>query len=150
MEAANWYPGVLGAGLDKFNVQRSYDKELRKARIRWCPSSRRTTTRATRPCASTSAPSQHFYPGQFQALDIYTQHAWTAAMVFVEAARGRGPNLTQASLVQALNGMQGFRHGMVGAALVRAGRSRPEPLLHVHGRQRAERRGIRPSGWICS
>ncbi|HEV3101678.1 MAG TPA: ABC transporter substrate-binding protein, partial [Candidatus Dormibacteraeota bacterium] len=27
MEAAGWYPHVLGAGLDKFNVQRSYDRE---------------------------------------------------------------------------------------------------------------------------
>src|SRR5439155_353161 len=31
MQAANWYPGVLGAGLDKFNVQKSYGGELRNA-----------------------------------------------------------------------------------------------------------------------
>ncbi len=53
----------------------------------------------------------HFYPGQFQALDIYTQHAWTAAMVFVEAVRKAGKDLTRDSLVQALNGIQNFQTG---------------------------------------
>src|SRR6266550_2368539 len=54
---------------------------------------------------------QHFYPGQFQALDIYTQHAWTAAMLFADAAKRAGPNLSQQSLIQALNSIQNFNTG---------------------------------------
>jgi hypothetical protein len=44
-------------------------------------------------------------------LDIYTQHSWTAAMVFVEAVRKAGANLTRASLISALNSIQGFGTG---------------------------------------
>jgi ABC-type branched-subunit amino acid transport system substrate-binding protein len=110
MEAANWYPGVLGAGLDKFNVQRSYDGELRNAHslVPFLSPYDHQGNATVRQYLGTV---QHYYPGQFQALDIYTQHAWTAAMVFVEAARKAGKNLSRDSLVQALNAMQGYQTG---------------------------------------
>ncbi|HEY0831472.1 MAG TPA: ABC transporter substrate-binding protein [Candidatus Dormibacteraeota bacterium] len=110
MEAANWYPGVLGAGLDKFNVQRSYDGELRNAHslVPFLSPYDHQGNATVRQYLGTV---QHFYPGQFQALDIYTQHAWTAAMVFVEAARKAGRNLSRDSLVQALDAMQGYQTG---------------------------------------
>ena len=110
MEAANWYPGVLGAGLDKFNVQRSYDGELRNAHslVPFLSPYDHQGNATVRQYLGTV---QHYYPGQFQALDIYTQHAWTAAMVFAEAARKAGSNLSRASLIQALQGMQGFQTG---------------------------------------
>ena len=110
MEAANWYPGVLGAGLDKFNVQKSYDGELRNAHslVPFMSPYDHQGNPTVRQYLGTVS---HFYPGQFQALDIYTQHAWTAAMVFVEAARRAGKNLSRDSLVQALNGLQNFQTG---------------------------------------
>ncbi|TMD72131.1 MAG: hypothetical protein E6I81_08740 [Chloroflexi bacterium] len=110
MEAANWYPGVLGAGLDKFNVQKSYDGELRNAHslVPFLSPYDHQGNATVRQYLGTV---QHFYPGQFQALDIYTQHAWTAAMVFVEAARKAGKNLSRDSLVQALDGIQEFQTG---------------------------------------
>jgi ABC-type branched-subunit amino acid transport system substrate-binding protein len=110
MQAAGWYPGILGAGLDKFNVQKSYGGELRNAHslVPFFSPYDHQTNPTVRQYLGTV---QHFYPGQFQALDIYTQHAWTAAMVFVEAARKAGANLTSDSLVQALNRIQGFSTG---------------------------------------
>jgi ABC-type branched-subunit amino acid transport system substrate-binding protein len=110
MEAANWYPGVLGAGLDKFNVQKSYDGELRNAHslVPFLSPYDHQGNPTVRQYLGTVS---HFYPGQFQALDIYTQHAWTAAMVFVEAARRAGKDLSRNSLVQALDGLQNFQTG---------------------------------------
>jgi ABC-type branched-subunit amino acid transport system substrate-binding protein len=110
MEAANWYPGVLGAGLDKFNVQKSYDGELRNAHslVPFLSPYDHQGNPTVRQYLGTVS---HFYPGQFQALDIYTQHAWTAAMVFVEAARHAGKDLSRNSLVQALDGLQNFQTG---------------------------------------
>src|SRR3989440_319193 len=110
MQAANWYPGVLGAGLDKFNVQKSYGGELRNAHslVPFLSPYDHQGNSTVRQYLGTV---QHYYPGQFQALDIYTQHSWTAAMVFVEAARKAGKNLSRDSLVQALNSIQGFQTG---------------------------------------
>jgi ABC-type branched-subunit amino acid transport system substrate-binding protein len=110
MEAANWYPGVLGAGLDKFNVQRSYDGELRNAHS-LVPFLSPYDHQGNATVSQYLGTVQHFYPGQFQSLDIYTQHAWTAAMVFAEAARKAGANLTPDSLVQSLNSLQNFQTG---------------------------------------
>ena len=110
MEAAGWYPHVLGAGLDKFNVQRSYDKEIYGAHSLvpfFSPYDHQSNPTVRQYLASV----EHYYPGQFQALDIYTQHAWTAAMLFVAAAKAAGSNLTQASLIQALNGIKNFQTG---------------------------------------
>jgi ABC-type branched-subunit amino acid transport system substrate-binding protein len=110
MQAVSWYPGVLGAGLDKFNVQKSYGGELRNAHS-LVPFLSPYDNQGNATVRQYLGTVQHFYPGQFQALDIYTQHAWTAAMVFVEAARKAGSNLTSDSLVQSLDGMQNFNTG---------------------------------------
>jgi ABC-type branched-subunit amino acid transport system substrate-binding protein len=110
MQAAGWYPGVLGAGLDKFNVQASYGKELARAHslVPFLSPYDHQGNATVRQYLGTV---QHFYPGQFQALDIYTQHAWTAAMLFAEAAKRAGRNLSQQSLIQALNSIQNFNTG---------------------------------------
>ena len=54
---------------------------------------------------------RHYYPNQYDALDIYTQHSWTSAMIFVAALRKAGPNVNRSSLAQALNSIQGFDTG---------------------------------------
>ena len=110
MEAANFYPHVLGAGLDKFNVQRSYDKEIYGAHSLvpfLSPYDHQSNPTVRQYLGSV----EHFYPGQFQALDIYTQHAWTAAMVFAAAAKAAGSNLTQATLIQQLQALHNFQTG---------------------------------------
>src|SRR5260370_1094825 len=110
MQAVGWYPGVLGAGLDKFNVQKSYGAELRNAHslVPFLSPYDHQGNPTVRQYLGTV---QHFYPGPFQALDIYTQHAWTAAMLFGDAARRAGSNLTSASLVHALASTQNFNTG---------------------------------------
>ncbi|TMB46479.1 MAG: hypothetical protein E6J53_04940 [Chloroflexi bacterium] len=110
MQAANWYPGVLGAGLDKFNVQRSYGNELSKAHS-LVPFMSPYDHQGNATVRQYLGTVQRYYPGQFQALDIYTQHSWTAAMVFAEAAKRAGSGLSRESLVQALNSLQGFQTG---------------------------------------
>ena len=147
MEAANWYPGVLGAGLDKFNVQKSYDGELRNAHS-LVPFMSPYDHQGNATVRQYLGTVQHFYPGQFQALDIYTQHAWTAAMLFVEAARKAGKNLTRDSLVQALNSIQGFQTGWSVPLSYGSG---PHDPNHCFTYTASNGNGWRTtSGWICS
>jgi ABC-type branched-subunit amino acid transport system substrate-binding protein len=147
MEAANWYPGVLGAGLDKFNVQKSYDGELRNAHslVPFLSPYDHQGNPTVRQYLGTV---QHFYPGQFQALDIYTQHAWTAAMVFVEAARRAGKNLTRDSLVQALNGLQNFQTGWSVPLSYGSGAHDPNHCFTYTANNGSGWHTT--SGWICS
>jgi ABC-type branched-subunit amino acid transport system substrate-binding protein len=148
MQAANWYPGVLGAGLDKFNVQKSYGKELAKAHSLvpfLSPYDHQGNAQVRRYLGTV----QQYYPGQFQALDIYTQHSWTAAMVFHEAAKRAGANLSRDTLVQALNSIQNFETGWSVPLSYGPGNHDPNHCFtytsHVGGNWHTE-----PGGWICS
>lgn len=149
MEAAGWYPHVLGTGLDKFNVQRSYDKEIYGAH---------SLVPFLSPYDHLSNPTvrqylgavQHFYPGQFQALDIYTQHAWTAAMVFVAAARAAGSNLTQASLIQELNKLQNFNTGWSVPLSYGSGAHDPNRCFTYTLDRAPQGSWTTTSGWTCS
>src|SRR5438132_6664479 len=147
MQAANWYPGVLGAGLDKFNVQKSYGGELRNAHslVPFLSPYDHQGNSTVRQYLGTV---QHYYPGQFQALDIHTQHSWTAAMVFAAAAKKAGSNLTRDSLVEALNSLQGFQTGWSVPLSYGAGNHDPN-----HCFTDTENKGSgwhTTSGWICS
>jgi hypothetical protein len=147
MEAANWYPGVLGAGLDKFNVQKSYDGELRNAHslVPFLSPYDHQSNPTVRQYLGTV---QHFYPGQFQALDIYTQHAWTAAMVFVEAARKAGSGLSRQTLVQQLQALSGFQTGWSVPLSYGSG---PHDPNHCFTYTSAAGGGWHTtSGWVCS
>ena len=148
MEAANWYPGVLGAGLDKFNVQKSYDGELRNAHslVPFLSPYDHQSNATVRQYLGTV---QHYYPGQFQALDIYTQHSWTAAMVFTAAAKKAGSNLTPDSLVQALNSLQGFQTGWSVPLSYGSGAHDPNHCFTYTANNGAGWRTT-TQGWICS
>ena len=148
MEAANWYPGVLGAGLDKFSVQKSYDGELRNAHslVPFLSPYDHQGNATVRQYLGTV---QHYYPAQFQALDIYTQHAWTAAMVFVEAARKAGKDLTRDSLVQALNSMQSFQTGWSVPLSYGPGAHDPNRCFTYTANNGSGWRTT-TQGWICS
>jgi substrate-binding family protein len=149
MESANWYPHVLGTGLDKFNVQRSYDKEIHGAH---------SLVPFLSPYDHTGNPTvrqylgsvEHFYPGQFQALDIYTQHAWTAAMVFTAAARAAGKDLTQASLIRQLNAMHGFNTGWSTPLSYGPGAHDPNRCFTYTVDNAPNGTWHTMTGWICS
>ena len=83
-----------------------------------------------------------------QALDIYTQHAWTAAMLFHDAAKRAGANLSRDTLIQALNSTQGFETGWSVPLSYGPGNHDPNHCFtytsHVGGNWHTE------SGWVCS
>jgi len=147
MMAANWYPGVLGAGLDKFNVQQSYGRELAKAHS-LVPFVSPYDNQGNATVRQYLGTVQRYYPGQFQALDIYTQHSWTAAMVFHEAAKRAGANLSRETLIQALNSIQGFQTGWSVPLSYGAGAHDPNHCFmytsHEGGKWQTT------SGWVCS
>jgi ABC-type branched-subunit amino acid transport system substrate-binding protein len=149
MEAAGWYPHVLGAGLDKFNVQRSYDREIAGAHslVPFLSPYDHQGNATVRQYLGTV---QHFYPGQFQALDIYTQHAWTAAMLFVAAARKAGSGLSRDTLVQALNGTQNFDTGWSVPLSYGAGAHDPNHCFTYTTDAAPNGSWHTVSGWICS
>jgi ABC-type branched-subunit amino acid transport system substrate-binding protein len=93
---------------------------------------------------------QHFYPGQFQALDIYTQHAWTAAMLFVAAARKAGSGLSRDTLVQALNGTQNFDTGWSVPLSYGPGAHDPNHCFTYTTDAAPNGSWHTVSGWICS
>jgi ABC-type branched-subunit amino acid transport system substrate-binding protein len=147
MMAANWYPGILGAGLDKFNVQQSYGRELAKAHS-LVPFVSPYDNQGNPTVRQYLGTVQRYYPGQFQALDIYTQHSWTAAMLFHEAAKRAGANLTRETLIQSLNSIQGFQTGWSVPLSYGAGAHDPNKCFmytsHESGKWQTT------SGWICN
>jgi branched-chain amino acid transport system substrate-binding protein len=111
MDRVQWHPPIFGGGLDKYTSQKDYGDQVDKAQ---------SVVPFLSPYDNTNNPTvadylstvQKYYPNQYQALDIYTQHSWTAAMIFVEAVKRVGKNpLTRASLVQALDSIQNFQTG---------------------------------------
>jgi len=141
MQRAGFHPpkGMLAAGLDKGVFQNAYRNtgELQGAH---------SLVPFMSPYVYPSNPTvhdylatvQHYYPNQVVNLDIYTQHSWTAAMVFVEAVRRAGSNLTRASLMQALNSIQGFNTGWSTALSYGAG---------LHDPNRCFRYMVYQDGW---
>jgi ABC-type branched-subunit amino acid transport system substrate-binding protein len=149
MEAASWYPHVLGAGLDKFNVQRSYDKEIYGAHSLvpfLSPYDHQSNPTVRQYLGSV----EHYYPGQFQALDIYTQHAWTAAMVFAAAAKAAGSNLTQATLIQQLQSLHNFQTGWSVPLSYGTGAHDPNHCFTYTLDQAPRGSWHTTTGWICS
>jgi ABC-type branched-subunit amino acid transport system substrate-binding protein len=149
MEAAGWYPHILGAGLDKFNVQRSYDREIAGAHS-LVPFFSPYDHQGNATVRQYLGAVQHFYPAQFQALDIYTQHSWTAAMLFVAAARKAGSGLSRSSLVQALDGIQGFDTGWSVPLSYGAGPHDPNHCFTYTADAAPNGSWFTVSGWICS
>jgi ABC-type branched-subunit amino acid transport system substrate-binding protein len=147
MMAANWYPGILGAGLDKFNVQQSYGKELARAHS-LVPFVSPYDNRGNATVRQYLGTVQRYYPGQFQALDIYTQHSWTAAMVFHEAAKRAGANLSRETLIQALNSIQNFQTGWSVPLSYGAGAKDPNRCFMYTSHEGGGWHTT--SGWICS
>jgi len=116
--------------------------------IRWCRFSP-LTNHQSNPTVSAYLAASGATTRQFQALDIYTQHAWTAAMVFAEAARRAGAGLNRSTLAQALESIRNFKHGLVSAAVVCAGAHDPNHASRTRRTERPAGRGP-PRPLICS
>ena len=149
MEASSWYPHVLGTGLDKFNVQRSYDKEIYGAHslVPFLSPYDHQSNPTVRAYLSSV---EHYYPGQFQALDIYSQHAWTAAMVFAAAAKAAGANLSQATLIQQLNSMHDFNTGWSVPLSYGPGAHDPNHCFTYTTDHAPNGSWTTTTGWLCS
>jgi ABC-type branched-subunit amino acid transport system substrate-binding protein len=149
MEAARWYPHVLGAGLDKFNVQRSYDREIYGAHS-LVPFLSPYDHQSNPTVGAYLGSVRRYYPGQFQALDIYTQHSWTAAMVFAEAAKRAGAVLNRSTLIKALQGIHNFNTGWSVPLSYGAGAHDPNRCFTYTANRGPRGTWTTTSGWVCS
>ncbi len=114
MQRANFKPpkGLLAPGLDKGVFQDAYRSTgVLQGANSLVPFLSPYVYAGNSTVADYTSTVQHYYPAQVKNLDIYTQIAWTAAMVFVEAVKRAGTDLTRASLLQALNSIQNFDTG---------------------------------------
>ncbi|MHB8507743.1 MAG: ABC transporter substrate-binding protein [Candidatus Dormibacteria bacterium] len=110
MDLTAWRPPVVAGGLDKGSFQKDYGDQLDMAQSLVPFLS--PYDNGTNPTVSDYITQvQKYYPGQVSKLDIYTQHSWTAAQIFVEAVRRAGKDLNRKSLVDALNSIQNFDTG---------------------------------------
>ena len=123
MDRVNWHPPIVAGGLDKGNVQVTYGDQLGCGSCGTAGASRQAESET--PFVSPLDPAnsnnptvkdylgtmQRYFPSQVDKLDVYTQIAWTAAQVFVEAVRRAGSNLTRETLVAALNSIKNYDTG---------------------------------------
>ncbi|MEA2681796.1 MAG: branched-chain amino acid transport system substrate-binding protein [Chloroflexota bacterium] len=111
MDGSNWHTQIIGGGMDKGTSQHDYADQVENAN---------SLVPFISPYDNTNNPTvadylstvNKYYPGkQYKALDVYTQHSWTAAMIFVEAVKRAGKNINRATLVDALNSIKNFDTG---------------------------------------
>jgi ABC-type branched-subunit amino acid transport system substrate-binding protein len=148
MAAASWHPKVLGGGLDKGSVQRAYGTEVYGANS-LVPFLSPYDHPSNPTVAAYLGSVNHYYPNQVPALDIYTQHSWTAAMVFIEAVKRAGPNLDRASLIAALNSIQNFDTGWSTPLSYGAGTHDPNHCFTYTHDNAPNGTWTTTSGWKC-
>ncbi|MGI8609565.1 MAG: ABC transporter substrate-binding protein, partial [Candidatus Dormibacteria bacterium] len=111
MDGAGWHTQIIGGGMDKGTSQRDYQDQVDNANS-LVPFISPYDNPTNPTVADYLATMNRYYPGhQYQALDVYTQHSWTAAMVFVEALKRAGKDVNRKTLVDALNTIQNFDTG---------------------------------------
>jgi ABC-type branched-subunit amino acid transport system substrate-binding protein len=123
MDRVNWHPPVVAGGLDKGTVQSTYGDQLGCSSCGTGAQPRQAVSETPYlspldPANSNNATvkdylstMQRYFPSQVPAMDVYTQIAWSAAQVFVQAAKNAGPNLTRATLAAELNKLKNFDTG---------------------------------------
>jgi ABC-type branched-subunit amino acid transport system substrate-binding protein len=110
MDNQNWHTKILGGGLDKGSAQVKYMDQVENADS-LVPFLSPYDHQSNATVSDYLNTVKTYYPNQYPALDVYTQHSWTAAMVFVEALKRAGKNVTRDTLVTALNSIQNFDTG---------------------------------------
>jgi len=112
MQRANWHPKFGGLGLDKPSAQQQYGSAVYGAE---------SLTSVIEPADHPNLPAireyldtvRHYFPGQMDAIDYFSEGDWVAAKVFVEAIRKIGSNpVNRKTLVDALNSIKNFDTGL--------------------------------------
>jgi ABC-type branched-subunit amino acid transport system substrate-binding protein len=123
MQRSGWHPKFGGLGLDKPSAQRDYGTQVYGAE---------SLTSVTEAQDHQNDPAikdyqdtvRHYFPGQMDAIDYFSEGDWVAAKVFVEAIRRIGKNtVSRKSLVDALNTIKNFETGLTVPITYSAGSS---------------------------
>ena len=123
MQGASFDPPLLGLGLDKGSVNPSPDSP-NNGYGRFVEGMH-SLTPMLEPADHPNDPAvrlyidtvKKYFPNQVAPLDVYTEHSWTAAQLFVDALTRAGPNPTQQALVDALNATSSFQGGLTSVPL---------------------------------
>jgi ABC-type branched-subunit amino acid transport system substrate-binding protein len=146
MDRAQWHTHLLASGLDKGSVQGAYGDQLVGAQS-LVPFLSPYDNPGNPTVADYLSSVKRYYPNQYAALDIYTQHSWTAAMVFAEALKRAGPGVTRDSLAQSLNSIQGFQTGWSTPLSYGSGTHDPNHCFRFMTHDASTWRTI--SDWVC-
>ncbi|HEV8624015.1 MAG TPA: ABC transporter substrate-binding protein [Acidimicrobiia bacterium] len=111
MEGAGFKPPLLGLGLDKTSANKGYGKFV---------DGMHSLTPFVEPADHATHPGvreyidtvKRYFPGQVDALDVYSESTWTAAKLFTDALRRAGADPSRAALVSSLDGTSGFQGGL--------------------------------------
>jgi ABC-type branched-subunit amino acid transport system substrate-binding protein len=148
MERQNFHVPVLGGGLDKPSANRQYGSAVVGA-------DSATPVLEFADHMNTPAIAQYlnavrtYFPGQYQALDVYSTYQWLAAEVFVQAVKSIGNNpVTRQSLVNALNGMRNFDDGGI-TPPISYGSGNHDPLHCLQWLHNFNGQWRTTSGWNC-
>jgi len=122
MQGAGFKPPFLGLGLDKGSANPSPSNPSQGygtfVKDMW------SLTPFTEPADHPNDPNvqtyintvRKYFPNQVAPLDVYTEGAWTAVHLFVDALKRAGPNPSQKGLAAALDATRAFSGGGLVAA----------------------------------
>jgi ABC-type branched-subunit amino acid transport system substrate-binding protein len=147
LDRQNFHPTFLGFGLDKKSAEKQYGPAVYGAE---------SVTPFIEPDEHANLPAmteyygavQRYYPGQVEALDVYTEETWVAAKLFVEAVRRLGSTPpTPRSLVDSLNRITRWDNGLTQPLSFGAGPHDPNHCLQWIRNQQGTWHTY--SGWNC-
>jgi branched-chain amino acid transport system substrate-binding protein len=118
MQGASYKPPLLGLGLDKGSANPN-PQQPNKGYTKFVEGMH-SLTPMLEPFDHQNDPAvrdyldtvKKYFPNQVDPLDVYTEHAWAAAELFVDTLRRAGANPTQQSFVAALNQTKNFDAGL--------------------------------------
>jgi ABC-type branched-subunit amino acid transport system substrate-binding protein len=149
MERQNWHVPFLGGGLDKASANRQYGRAVFGADSA-TPVLEYLDHQSTPAIAQYLNAVRTYYPGQYQALDVYTTYQWVAAEVFVQAVKSLGDTpVTRKSLVDALNGLKNFDNGGITPPISYGPGNGHDPLKCFQWLHNFNGQWRTTSGWNC-
>ncbi|HEX3606451.1 MAG TPA: ABC transporter substrate-binding protein [Candidatus Dormibacteraeota bacterium] len=147
LDRQNFHPTFVGFGLDKKSAEKQYGTAVYNAE---------SATPFLEPDEHMSVPAmseyygavQRYFPAQVDSLDVYTEGAWVAAKLFVEAVRRLGPAPpTSRSLVDSLNHITRWDSGLAEPFSFRPGAHDPNRCFQWIRNQQGVWHAY--SGWNC-
>jgi ABC-type branched-subunit amino acid transport system substrate-binding protein len=112
LDRQDFHPKFYGGGLDKKSAEQQYGPAVYNAE---------SLTPLLEPDEHQNVPAmaayygavRRYFPNQVQALDVYSEGDWVAAVTFVQAIRSLGSTpVSRKSLVDALNHLTNFDDGL--------------------------------------